>query len=552
MALDKLEKIIEVTVRLQDKFSKDLSRLTKKSMQEQAPLFAQAERSQLRSDKATNRLIGSSTKMNRLMGGQAQQLINTTSLWQKFANKNDTFGKSLFMTQENFVGMEKNGARMNTKMGRLGNTTRKLATGMKGFRMELLGVMFFGMGVSRMFTGLLGPAMEVFGFFDLFRVMLLVLFMPIVEMLFPLFLSIMEYFMNLSDRTKKMIGIFVLVGIALGFFLMILGVIGLGVGAIIMVISQLIQIGGELFPVLGAWGAVAVGLIAGTTTLTTSVSVFGGVLATLTVFIIGVIRKNEGLVDAFASVGVTVTENMTLWELLKATVGGAMDLMANKFGLGRKEGETWGDMIKSKFIDIGDEVLKNNPTLGKWYILFESVRDLIEGFDIEEFLDTLIDMSTSLSDIVDIGTDLIDFFGLVEDGADDLESKVVTLTEIFTSLWEILKNIISMNLGKALANIIKLTVRLFNKSGSGSDNSNSGDEDMKTHGDFLFRPGQKPIGFSPNDTIIGTKGGLPGGNNSFNITNNINVSDSAEIERMIDNNNSKLVDDIRRLTPIGG
>ncbi|GAH74882.1 unnamed protein product, partial [marine sediment metagenome] len=39
--------------------------------------------------------------------------------------------------------------------------------------------------------------------------------------------------------------------------------------------------------------------------------------------------------------------------------------------------------------------------------------------------------------------------------------------------------------------------------------------------DFIMRPGQKPMPFSPQDTIVGTKGGAGGG---INITNHITVS----------------------------
>ena len=37
---------------------------------------------------------------------------------------------------------------------------RKMTHGLRGFRMEMLGVMFFGMGLQKFFTGLLRPALE--------------------------------------------------------------------------------------------------------------------------------------------------------------------------------------------------------------------------------------------------------------------------------------------------------------------------------------------------------------------------------------------------------
>jgi hypothetical protein len=43
----------------------------------------------------------------------------------------------------------------------------------------------------------------------------------------------------------------------------------------------------------------------------------------------------------------------------------------------------------------------------------------------------------------------------------------------------------------------------------------------KGFNDFIYRPGEKPIAFSPNDTIIGTKGGIGGSGQTVNITVNV-------------------------------
>lgn len=95
-------------------------------------------------------------------------------------------------------------------------------------KMNMLGVMFFGMMLQRTFIGLLQPVMDAYGVFDLWNVMLLTMFLPIMEMVFPLFMQLIDYLMNLSDSTKTTIGSFAIFGIALGTILMIVGQLAIG------------------------------------------------------------------------------------------------------------------------------------------------------------------------------------------------------------------------------------------------------------------------------------------------------------------------------------
>ena len=131
----------------------------------------------------------------------------------KMVGKNmDDFGKVMAAPMERFKKLNGHFKEMRSVGGRSAKTFRTLTHGMRGFRMEALGVMFFGMMMQRMFMGLLQPVMEAFGVFDLFRIMLLTLFLPVMEMIFPFLLTMMEWFMNLPEPVKKMIGIFVVLG----------------------------------------------------------------------------------------------------------------------------------------------------------------------------------------------------------------------------------------------------------------------------------------------------------------------------------------------------
>src|SRR3990167_1192297 len=63
-------------------------------------------------------------------------------------------------------------------LNRFSASIRKLSLGTRGFRMELLSVMFFGMGMDRMFSGLLKPTLDLIGAFDLMNLSLAVGLLP--------------------------------------------------------------------------------------------------------------------------------------------------------------------------------------------------------------------------------------------------------------------------------------------------------------------------------------------------------------------------------------
>ena len=111
-------------------------------------------------------------------------------------------------------------------------TSKTMTSGMQGFRMELLSTMFFGMGIAAMFTGWLQPAMDAFGVFDLFNTMLMVTFIPIMELIFPILLGIMEAFMGLPEPIQLLIGAIAVVGAVVGTALAAFGALGLGLAGL--------------------------------------------------------------------------------------------------------------------------------------------------------------------------------------------------------------------------------------------------------------------------------------------------------------------------------
>jgi len=131
---------------------------------------------------------------------------------------------------------------MQTKLGRLAFGVRKATLGFRGFKAEFLSVLFFGMALQRFFTGLLKPALQMTGIFDLFSALLAVVFLPIALLLLDILLPWIDRFINLSDATKLMIGKFVLFGAILGSALLIFGIFALGIGGLIAAFGSLFGI----------------------------------------------------------------------------------------------------------------------------------------------------------------------------------------------------------------------------------------------------------------------------------------------------------------------
>jgi len=266
----------------------------------------------------------------------------------KRAGKNmNEFGQVMKMPMEGFKEMNKGAKQMTTTGGKFANNMRMMTHGMRGFRMEMLGVMFFGMMLQRTFLGLLNPVMEAFGVMDLFRVMLLTLFLPIMQALFPYMLAMMQWFMDLSDPVKKVLGAFVLLGVIFGTLLMMLGMWALGIGSLIQIIPNLLKvfslIGPFLTPIIAiVWGLIDVFIGWGKSTA----KVIGGILKVIAgvAGIIAVVMGAPALLVAAIVVAVVgiITAVVRYWDSIKQAFKdgwawvknisrGAFDWLKNKF-----------------------------------------------------------------------------------------------------------------------------------------------------------------------------------------------------------------------------
>lgn len=156
-----------------------------------------------------------------------------------FEDQNMRLGQVFGMGMERWKAFNEQGFRFNTVSGRAANKIRKLTHGMRGFRMEMLGVMFFGMAMTRMMGGLINKSLEWSGAFEIMSTALGILFLPLAMKLTEWALKFLDWVGGLTEKQKKWIGILVASIAVLGMFLFIVGTMALGIGSIIQVFGKM-------------------------------------------------------------------------------------------------------------------------------------------------------------------------------------------------------------------------------------------------------------------------------------------------------------------------
>lgn len=148
------------------------------------------------------------------------------------------FGGVMGMSMDRYIAFNNAQKKFSTLAGRVGNRIRMMSHGMRGFKMELLSVMFFGMALQRMFMGLLQPALQVSGVFDIWGATMQILFLPTAMMVLGWVMSLMEWVGSLTKEQQGLINKLVQVGAVLSTLLMIIGTTGLGIGGLIIAFSS--------------------------------------------------------------------------------------------------------------------------------------------------------------------------------------------------------------------------------------------------------------------------------------------------------------------------
>lgn len=133
---------------------------------------------------------------------------------------------------------------------------KKFFTGLRGFRMEMLSVMFFGMAIQKLFKGLVQPALQLSGAMQLLSSVLAIMFLPLALKMIDFAIWLLEKWNALSEGQKNLINWLVAGAIAFGTLLQVFGAVVLGIGGMLVAFGGLI---GWIIS-LAFWGAIIIGV----------------------------------------------------------------------------------------------------------------------------------------------------------------------------------------------------------------------------------------------------------------------------------------------------
>ncbi len=433
---------------------------------------------------------------------------------KRMGNNIRGFNHALGENMETFKKTSPQVANFGNVGAKVGSRLRTLTHGLRGFRMEMLGVMFFGMGMQKFFTGLLQPALEVVGIFDLWRATLQLLFLPLSLLLLDFLMPIFLWLMNLDDGTKLLIGKFALLGLGIGSLLALIGTFALGIGSIILAFGGVFTIISRLIPDINVAGVNISSFIEAGLGISLIVMLFNALESAME----GTLNKllKLGFIkELFDKMEVGIDNSMSAWDNFKNLFISVWDTVKEKFNID-DEGEGisgWINSLKNEF--------KN------W---FSEIQTQIDELGVK-------DMATSFSDfgaiIKDITPSIKTFAGalqLIADALNAIADAYNTVRGWFFKLFDV------TGFGSFIRDA---TMRQLEKENAGNFN------------DFIWRPGQSPISVNPNDTLVGFKGDSPnlGEGNGASIVqeNNYYGFSTDDLRRELDNRDRRIVDDIRRI-----
>lgn len=174
---------------------------------------------------------------------RVQLLVQVISKGMRpLVNNMRTFGGVMTQNLEGFKKQNQANVSMINTGGALANRIRLMTHGMRGFRMEMLGVMFFGMGIQKFFQGLLKPALQLAGVFELMNAILGILFLPTALRILQWAIDFFE-FIDKHPGVAKFIRVLTILGIILGTILFLAGMFALGIGSLILAFEKTAVIG---------------------------------------------------------------------------------------------------------------------------------------------------------------------------------------------------------------------------------------------------------------------------------------------------------------------
>ncbi len=274
------------------------------------------------------------------------------------------FFQTMRMGRMEFKDFNEQGRKFTTIGGRTANAIRKSTHGMKGFRMEMLGVMFFGMMLQKTFTGLIKTSLEWMGVMEVFTLALGILFLPVAGLLLEWALKFLQWVSTLTPEQKKLIGMFVLMGAAIGGILFVIGSFALGIGSLILAFKFLFSpIGVVIGLILALAGLSISGMLEG---LTGDIDSAGETIVGFGITGEALNKVKEKIMSVITKVKDTIVEKLPeILEKGREMLGKIMEgLEDNAEAIGAFLGGmvstmlTWIGENSDKIIDVGLKIAK--------------------------------------------------------------------------------------------------------------------------------------------------------------------------------------------------
>lgn len=433
------------------------------------------------------------TKTGKGLRTNKGQLISNTNALNNHIASNTGFFKTMKMDNKELGRFNQSGKRFTSIGGRMANRFRQATHGAKGFRMEMLGVMFFGMALQRAMTGLMKTSLDWVGVFELLQVTLGVLFLPIALEVLDWVIKFSDWILNLDENTKLFIGRIVLMAAGLGLAFFLFGTLALGIGSLILAFKFLFSPFGLILGLLGT--------LLGMNFL----GVFDGLKD-------GLGKAEEGL-TTFGVSGDAITK-------IKKNIGKFINAAKDK--LKEKLPELWEKIKKlpQKFLDGINE---NKEKIAK---------------GVEDFLTAIADfVDQNQEQIIDIGE--VIGKGILKGMIKVLGAAAKFVIRIGERIGEGAEE-----LGRNLRRTVEANKNLSIEEKLAA----SGIGSSKQDGSFAIGGTVPKTGLfrlHQGEEVIPTKDVKRGQN--INITYNVEVADKREFESMLRANNDKMTRDIRRV-----
>lgn len=157
----------------------------------------------------------------------------------RVSEKGVTKLKTLLNLQTDLEAVKKGGGNVDRSLTRVNKRINKLTGGAKGvalqfrrFKFEMLGVLFFGMAMTRFMKGLLKPALDVAGAFDVINFILQSFFIETASTVTEKLLELNDVLEEMPDFVKELFGdLLLLIGL-FGVGLTLTGIFSLGISSL--------------------------------------------------------------------------------------------------------------------------------------------------------------------------------------------------------------------------------------------------------------------------------------------------------------------------------